>query len=278
MARMLITVKSMDNEINSFFDLLRPEMFGTLISAAKVISGYDSMNKSFKAPSLALHMGTNLKFMYNVAFKIVMEKRNVLTIKYDDRDKKKSEIKDLRKLIEGHWCNEISSLALKTLKERQWETPAQLPLTSDILLFQTYVNDLATAAYEGLKHQIDVRKNYRILTECVLAYTVMFNRKRVGDVQYLKIETYKRENHRIDQEAFTESLTKAEKILSKKFKRVVTDGKGSKPVPILFSPKIQKYVACLLDTRRTSSVVPISNPYLFANPNSVDKWMTGTSH
>lgn len=148
-------------------------------------------------------------------------------------------------------------------------------IATDIQLFQTYIDDLATKAYEGLKNNKDIR-NYKILTECVLAHTVMFNRKRVGDVQYLKIETYKKENHRLDQEAFTESLTTAEKVLSKKFKRVVTGGKGSKPVPILFSPKMQKYIACLLNIRTTSSVVPTSNPYLFANPNSVDKWMAGT--
>ncbi|KAJ8928003.1 hypothetical protein NQ314_019469 [Rhamnusium bicolor] len=135
-------------------------------------------------------MGTNLKLICNVAFKIVIEKRKLPKIQWEDRNKKKSDIKYFRKLIEGHWCNEISSLALKTLKERQWETTVQLPLTSDILLFQTYTHDLASNAYEKLKNQIEVRKNYKILTECVLAHTVMFNKKRVGDVQYLKIETY----------------------------------------------------------------------------------------
>ncbi|KAG5864768.1 hypothetical protein JTB14_035747 [Gonioctena quinquepunctata] len=46
-------------------------------------------------------------------------------------ERKRNEIKDLKKLIEGHWCNEISSLALKTLKEKHWEKPVQLPLNSD---------------------------------------------------------------------------------------------------------------------------------------------------
>lgn len=67
MARLLITIQTMDYEKNSFFDLLKPEMFGTLISATKIISGYDDNNKSFNAPSLALHMGTNLKLICNIA-------------------------------------------------------------------------------------------------------------------------------------------------------------------------------------------------------------------
>ncbi|KAJ8945786.1 hypothetical protein NQ314_009055 [Rhamnusium bicolor] len=89
MARLLMTIKSMDGKISSFFDVLRPEMFGTLLSATKIISGYDEQNKSFKAPSLALHMGTNLKLICNVAFKIVIEKRKLPKIQWEDRNKKR---------------------------------------------------------------------------------------------------------------------------------------------------------------------------------------------
>ncbi|KAK9873268.1 hypothetical protein WA026_021757 [Henosepilachna vigintioctopunctata] len=41
------------------------------------------------------------------------------------------------------------------------------------------------------------------------------------------------------QQDFLNSLSKAEKALVKKFKRVVTQGKGSKPVATLFSKEIQ---------------------------------------
>lgn len=155
-ARMLMTIKSMNSDVNGMFDALRLEMFRTFIVAAKIVSGYDENDKSFRAPSLALHMGTNLKILCDVAFKVVMEKRKLPNICWEDRDKKKSEIEDLRKIIEAHWCNEIASLALKTLKEKQWEKPVQLPLSSDILIFQTYLNDLAEDAYNALINIISI--------------------------------------------------------------------------------------------------------------------------
>lgn len=43
-------------------------------------------------------------------------------------------------------------------------------------------------SFENLKQKIDTR-DYRNLTECVLAQTIIFNRKRMGDVQFLKIDT-----------------------------------------------------------------------------------------
>ncbi|KAF2903454.1 hypothetical protein ILUMI_02735, partial [Ignelater luminosus] len=232
MTRMLMSIKSMNSDVYGMFDALRPNMFKILILASKIVSGYDEDKKSFRAPSLAFNMGTNLKILCIVAFKLVMEKRKLPNICWDDRNEKKNEIKDLRKLIEAHWCNEISSLALKTLKERQWEKPVQLPLSKDILTFQTHLGDLAENAYEALNNGINIKTNYKVLTECVLAQTIMFNRKQVGDVQYLKIETYNKENRSINQEAFTESLTAVEKI-----------------------------------------IMPKSNPYMFANPGSVNRWM-----
>lgn len=110
----------------------------------------------------------------------------------------------------------------------------------------------------------------------MLALTVLFNRKRIGDVQYLKVEKYTSNVHSSNQEEFMKSLTELEMILSNKFKKVVTGGKGSKPVPILFSKRIQKFLDYLIEIRNKYDLVPQTNPYLFANPGSETRWMNGT--
>lgn len=95
-----------------------PEHFQTLINATRIISGYNVTNKTFRAPSLALHMSTNIKVICDIALKIIIEKRtDILQIEIKDRGKRKQDIKDFKKLIEGHWNAKISSLALKNLKE-----------------------------------------------------------------------------------------------------------------------------------------------------------------
>lgn len=43
------------------FSILKPENFDAAIEAVKTISKYNTENRSFGAPSLALHFGTNLK-------------------------------------------------------------------------------------------------------------------------------------------------------------------------------------------------------------------------
>ncbi|XP_074027761.1 uncharacterized protein isoform X1 [Leptinotarsa decemlineata] len=277
MGRLLIALKMIKIDSIGLFDTLKPENFQSFVSATKVISGYKPNDKSFVAPSLAMHMETNLKFVCNIALKIVLENRKIPKIQWTDRQQKKTEIKDFKKLIEGHWCNEISSLALKALKEKHWEKPIQLPLNSDIQLINKYINQHAEDAYIELTHSRNVVNNFKKLTECVFAETIMFNRKRIGEIQYLTIQTYNLNTDTINQESFMDSLTKVEQLISKRFKRVVAGGKGSKPVPILFSRKLQKYIDCILSFRREFDIVPETNPYLFANPASVDRWMSGAS-
>ncbi|XP_050507304.1 uncharacterized protein LOC126884966 [Diabrotica virgifera virgifera] len=149
--------------------------------------------------------------------------------------------------------------------------------TPCIKLFNDYLNALSAESFKLLQENTNIRSNYKKLTECILAKTVIFNRKRVGDVQYLTVETYGRNYDTLNQESFTEALTEVEKIIYKNHRRFVTGDKGSKPVPILFSFQTQKYISLLLKVRQETNVVPETNPYLFANPDSEDRWMSGAN-
>lgn len=54
-------------------DSLKPEFFDAIVAAAKVISGYDHSSKTYKAGSLALHMGTSLRQICDVASKNIIK-------------------------------------------------------------------------------------------------------------------------------------------------------------------------------------------------------------
>lgn len=56
------------------------------------------------------------------------------------------------------------------------------------------------------------------------------------------------------------------------YKRVVTGGKGSRPIVILFPQLLQEFMDFMLHIRETENFVLDKNPYLFANPNS-ERWV-----
>lgn len=259
----------------NIIEILKPDMYDHIIAATKLISGYNPEEKTFKASSLALHLGTSLKFLCDIARKAIITK-NAL---FSDADRKQTQenILVLRELINNHWCNDISSLANKVLNENKCEKPKLLPLTEDIQIFNNYISNMAETAYQILLKNEDVSLNYKILVECTLAIVLVFNRKRIGEVQFLKIENYIRQSTTANQDESLKSLSETEKIISGSLKRVVVFGKGSKPVPVLFTKKMQVFIELLLKIRKTTNIVPQSNTYVFANPDSDHRWISGAS-
>lgn len=111
-----------------------------------------------------------------------------------------------------------------------------------------------------------------MLVECTLALVIIFNRRRIGDVQYLKIKNYvNKQQSNLTQ--FENSISDTEKILAKKYKRVLNSGKGSREVVILIPPELERYIETLLSHR--NNFLKDDNDYLFAIPGSKIKWCRG---
>lgn len=293
LARLLIALKDIiglkndENkivEVKKLVEVMKPEFFDDLVSATKVIAGFNPDTKTFKASSLALHMGTSLKQLCNIIHKHLMKKSEIFDFK--DPDLELKNIKHLQKLVEDHWATEIASLALKDITEKHWEKPQIIPLTNDIIKFNSFVKKELEISSQLLSDMIDdkneIKKqtilNYKRLAKSIMALVLVLNRKRIGEIQYLKTSSYLKDfSDPNNQEELLESLSTSEKILCRNFKRVVCGGKGSRPVPILFSPYLQTKIELLLKVRKMIKEIPESNEYLFANPDSTKGWFHGVS-
>ncbi|KAK4885177.1 hypothetical protein RN001_001448 [Aquatica leii] len=86
-------------------------------------------------------------------------------------------------MVVNHWNNEISSLATKDLAEKKWNKPVTLPLTKDVMKFRNYVTKVAMDNFELLKKQNSDEQAFKKLVEASLCLTILFNRRRIGDVQ-----------------------------------------------------------------------------------------------
>ncbi|KAG5875204.1 hypothetical protein JTB14_016982 [Gonioctena quinquepunctata] len=274
MAKLLIALKK-STTISNFIDALKPEIYSYILAATKVIARYDSGTLPFESPSLALQLGTDLKFMCQIAKKAIITK-NPLIGPVENREEKLTAISELHEMITAHWCNDIGSLANKVLNEKKVGNPKLLPTTEDVSQFHKYTSSLANLAYEGIVNEGNVEDNYNILVKCTLALLVLFNRRRIGEIQFLDMESYERPPENLNQDEMLSCLTEFEKSLCNMFKRVVVFGKGSKPVPILFSKKIQKYTDLIIQIRRTTNFVPKENKYVFATSGST-RWISGSA-
>ncbi|KAK4880859.1 hypothetical protein RN001_004178 [Aquatica leii] len=274
LGRLLIPLQDIYG-INSMLEALIPENFDKVVAAARIVSGYDDTTKTFQAPTFALHLRTSLLGVCIAAKSLLLKKDTVLPV--TDYEAALKNIKRFSELVQSNWQFAMGSLALKDLNEKNSAKPQTIPVTQDVIAFKDYTYQIAETCMSNLKININDIESFKKLTEAILALTIVLNRKRVGDVQYAKLEAYNRDLVSTNQEECLEALTENEISLSKHFKRVVTIGKGNKPVPILFSRKAQEYMNTLLLVREKTDFVPKENPFLFALIRTSSKWVNGST-
>lgn len=248
-----------------FFDALHPENFKYFVTSTQHITGYNSQNRHFeKAPSLALHMGTTLKKLCEHAYSEVQQ-GNKMFVEPADITNKSKDIKILRRLIVSNWNAEVSSVANQNLMENQWRKPTIIPLTSDIKKLNNFVKEIANMCVVKLKINNMDKKSFSDLQKCCYTLLITLNRRRVGELERLHLDSYLQQENNVISEEFEEKLTDAEKILLKSYKRIKIRGKRHKPVPVLVSKEVQEYINVLLSIR--NNFIPKENIYLFANVN-----------
>lgn len=237
-AKFLEAIRVLSSNYTDMLSVMKPEYFDDAIEAVKKMARYEPEKRAFGVPSLALHFGTSLIHLAELAIKLVLRK-NFSNI--TNTEKKLTEIERFKTLIKSQWTTELGSLAIKDLSEKASIKPQLLPLTEDIMKLAKLLDSIAKDKYELLRKKEDI-KNYKILLEVVLVLTIIHNRKRVGDIQYLDLESYNQQvSNKTATEEFETSLTENERLISKLYIKITAIGKGSRPVSILLPKALSKF-------------------------------------
>ncbi|KAB0790383.1 hypothetical protein PPYR_15247 [Photinus pyralis] len=274
LARLLIAYRTIVNDDSvSFKDLLHPEKFDNVVLATRNISGFDPIKKSFQSPSIAMHMGTSLKTVSDELIHLVLKGSKGFKCSSPDESRSwRQDIKNFKKLVESRWNTEISSVANKDLNEKRWQKPLLVPFINDVKIFREETLKFAKECEQLFLKGTDTDVTYKMLVQCTLALLILFNRRRIGDVQYLKVNDYNSETKTNFQD-FESALSEPEKVLTRQYKRVVNGGKGSRAVVILVPQLLQHFISILLENRH--KYIPVDNQYMFAIPHSKLKWAQG---
>ncbi|CAH0551392.1 unnamed protein product [Brassicogethes aeneus] len=272
-ARLLIECRVLLNNPN--FDmqtLLHPSHFDAIVMAARKLAGYDPAKKSFNAPSLALHYGGNLKTLCDELYHLALKQTKGFNRETEtERTAFLKDVKKINQLVSTRWNIKMASLANKDLQEKKWSKPLLVPLVSDVKIFREQTYRIARECVKAFLNDKDIENDYKTLVECVLALLIIFNRRRIGDVQYMKISHYNN-GHRSNFKDFENALSATEKVLAIRYKRVLNSGKGSRAVVVL-PEDIDEFIKMLL--KRRHKYFSEENDYLFSIPGRKVKWGKG---
>ncbi|KAK4885032.1 hypothetical protein RN001_001303, partial [Aquatica leii] len=216
LSSLLIEVRKIKPTIKSLLDTLKPEHFEVLVKATKNAASYDVVKERYDSPTYALNMGTTLKQCCDIAL------LNVMKINNSDITEVKRNLDSLNHLIVSCWKYKISAHAADDLNLKKWNKCTIVPLAKDLKKFREYLMKQSTETYKQLETK-GTKEAFIKLQELVYCKILLLNRKRPGELQRLLLSAYvdmdsQPQNH---YEEFDDVLTASEKILVKKFKRIV---------------------------------------------------------
>ena len=176
---------------------------------------------------------------------------------------KKKDLEDLFYLVDTKWTL-ISAPNTRRLKELK-PIVVEMPITNDIKLFLQFLSDAITEYVKEL-NQIKTIDLWMNLSKNVLAFLIVFNRRREGEVSKLKLETYtlKPNYEEMETDSFVQTLTPTEQYLCKNYSYMSTVGKRHRRVPIVFPHLIEDALNSLVENRESCGI-KTNNKFLFAN-------------
>jgi len=168
----------------SVLDLLAPEYFDDVVNAVKSISQSSVSERGqhvLSKPSLALQIGQSIVKCCNL--------KKGLGIRSGDKAMTEA-AEQFLVLHKGEWTDEVSSMALASMKVKKNYTVAELPTTSDLLKLKEYCKSRICELTDKLNSGATDYNIWRELADVVLARLVAFNKRRGSEPAKLLLSDF----------------------------------------------------------------------------------------
>ena len=226
-------------------DILTTSNFDNVLEVCKTMAGFSKAEHQYNKPSIAVKLGITLK-------KCALILRNKAIRESDEE--KKTEMNNFLELM-TEFGDRISSRALSSAEVMKYNNCPRLPLTRDIVKLMKYIKTKAATLMNSIQ-------NYTEYAKVILAWLIIFNRKRAGEAQQILMKDLPAiSKSQSVSDDVADALSKFEVMLCQTMFRLETRGKRGRKVAILFTTEMRDHVMTL-SKMRTS--LPIQSPYLFA--------------
>ncbi|XP_070212233.1 uncharacterized protein [Littorina saxatilis] len=238
----LLLRKNTSMQVANLTQAIDPANFDAVLKSVRELGEFDQTANMYSKGALVMKIGYSLKKCAQIM--------KAEAIKTNDNDTQ-NKCERFEALYSSDWFDVISASASQSIGRARMNKTKLLPSVKDV----EKVNCLL---------EKDMRSDsYVTLAKSTLASVTVFNRKRGGEVQRMKLSDYERSKQRSTnppEEELLADLTETEKKLVNIFHRVEIRGKFNRAVPILLTPSMVESVESLIAMR---SLMDLHSPYLF---------------
>lgn len=255
LGRLLLQLKL--ESITCIDDALERSSWDVLVEAVKGVSGYDKATQEYGTPSLALKLGHSLKACATYL--------QIEALK-DGDDEKRIKADAFLQLYKADWEESVSSKALNTLQNKQYNRPNFLPLVEDVVKLYNFLEAKAKELCEKIAQENDMHI-YLELSKVCLTLLILFNRKRTGEAERITMQGFlaAQIGQTTVDPVVLSTLTEFEQRLCQTHTHIDIRGKRNRKVAVILTPKLRKYIKVLLKHRKAAD---IKTDYIFGRPGA----------
>ncbi len=248
--KLLIALKSVSSDITDLASMYHVKHCNAVVEAIRVVSRFDVHTKKIGSPGTASALVT---LVNNIGDLLVIER-----MKENDTVEEKN-VERFLKVFKKDARLKINKLVrVVKAKARRLYQP-DIPTTEDIKVFTDFLDAERDKCFVELSEKFEYKRWLR-LAELTLASTLVFNRKRVGEMQNLLLEHF--EHRQILSEQCEKSMEFVPDITKETVRsRMVIRGKMEGDVPVLLKHSNDDCLQLLIKHRQD---IPKENEYLFA--------------
>lgn len=247
LGRFLIALRDLDNKIIDFSSMYDPTKYEFCIKAVNQLSQFDEKTWTYKIPSIASSLGTLIKQSGQILRSMCIKKQDFHN---------QTVVENFLKLLEEDYPISVNKIVSETQAHRKRQKTVVLPSINDIKMFNTYLKTERTKALKSLQTNDFSIQAWRILAETTLLSTMIFNRRRAGELERVLIENL--ENCEAISKEEAPELYKS--LL--KYVRMTIRGKLGRTVPVLLHEEVLKCMQMIVNCRKHAGVSE-NNPYIF---------------
>ncbi|KAG4070736.1 hypothetical protein HA402_011371 [Bradysia odoriphaga] len=257
--RLLFEIKKIDPNVTDFASIFHVERYNAMVDAIKVIVLFDHETNEFGAPAMS-----------SIAVTFVKQIGKYLSaecIRRRDRENK-VETDDFLTYMDTDIDISINKLVAETQAKMRRRKLQNIPTMEDVKRLIQYINTERSICMEKLSAQYSYECWHK-LGQLNMAWIIVFDRRRVGEVQNILIDEFLGRQSIDDDtnEQLIAKLSDESKSIARKFKRMKIRGKKGRTVPVLLKPAIEKAIRVFVSYREAAGVSTDSK-YLFELPTS----------
>lgn len=251
--RFLMIIKTFNNEIQHLETVFDPKYCKDVIRSINKLAGSNETGH-FENPTVASSLASLLKYISKI---LISE----CIVNHDDVKRKNA--KNFLALLTQEIDINITRTVTESQVQLRRQKAVELPSTSDIKAFYSYLKDKSEEAFQKLSDSFS-RNTWCKLAEVTLLSVQIFNRRRPGELERILIEDFNRyESINVFDEDL--QLSEQNKETAKRYVRFLIRGKLNRTVPVILDKRQVRSIELLLKFRKHAKIAE-NNPYIFAAP------------